>query len=170
MHVLDSGTMLWSQPKCTGALPPGLQSHVCVLTGERLLVIGGCTMGLDGKGHTYCHFNHEMFVLHAQSMLWERLRNRGENLSARAHTAVALVENFLVLFGGWSGKCETLQEMITLDLNGFDSWRVFQVPGQTPAGVYGHTATLIGTNVIIFGGWDGISPMNAVHVLDTSLL
>ena len=45
-----------------------------------------------------------------------------------------------------------------------------QVPGQAPAGVYGHSATVIGTNIVIFGGWDGITPMNSVNVLDTSLL
>ena len=45
-----------------------------------------------------------------------------------------------------------------------------QVPGEAPAPVYGHSATLIGSKVVLFGGWDGVSPLNTVHVLDTAKL
>ena len=75
-----------------------------------------------------------------------------------------------VMFGGWSGKCEASSELATLDLDGLGSWARVQVPGQAPPGVYGHSLTVIGTNLVVFGGWDGISPLNAVNVLDTSLL
>lgn len=170
VHVLDTETMLWSQPRCDGKVPPSLQAHACALVGDRLLLLGGCTVHIDDKGHTYSHSNHETFLLHTETMMWERLRKRGQQPVGRSFAAAAIVENFLVLLGGWSGKCENVAELATLDLNGSGSWAVVTVPGQAPAGVYGHTATVIGTNIVVFGGWDGISPMNAVNVLDTSLL
>jgi hypothetical protein len=74
------------------------------------------------------------------------------------------------MLGGWSGKCEGTNALATLDLDGFGFWAGVDVPGRTPPGVYGHSMTAIGTNLLVFGGWDGISPLNAVNILDTSLL
>ena len=47
---------------------------------------------------------------------------------------------------------------------------MLQVPGHAPPAVYGHTATLIGSKVVVFGGWDGVAPLNTLHVLDTTQL
>jgi len=38
--------------------------------------------------------------------------------------------------------------------------------------LFGHTATLIGTNIILFGGYSGdvdFAPLNHVFVIDTSI-
>jgi len=169
-HILDTETMLWSQPKAEGSIPPCLQAHSCTLVGGRLFLLGGSTVRLDEKGHTYSSFSEEVYALDTDSMVWQRLRKRGQQPAGRSYHAVAAVDNFLVMLGGWSGKCETVGELATLDLDGPGSWAAVQVPGQAPAGVYGHTATVIGSNIVVFGGWDGISPMNAVNVLDTSQL
>ena len=80
------------------------------------------------------------------------------------------VGGYVLLLGGWSGAAEALGELSTLDLNGLGSWYTVKVPGQPPPPIYGHSATLIGSNVVVFGGWDGVSPLNSVHVLDTTLL
>jgi hypothetical protein len=76
----------------------------------------------------------------------------------------------LLVLGGWSGMAHGLNELSTLDLEGLGSWYSVQVPGHAHAAVYGHSATLIGSKVVMFGGWDGVSPLNSVHVLDTTLL
>jgi hypothetical protein len=39
VNVLDVGTMLWSQPQCSGTIPPGLQAHSCTLVGDRLFMV-----------------------------------------------------------------------------------------------------------------------------------
>jgi hypothetical protein len=80
------------------------------------------------------------------------------------------VGNFLVLLGGWSGQCENLATLSTLDLDGVGTWASVAVPGQPPAGAYGHTVTVLGSNILTFGGWDGVSPLSAVNVLDTTKL
>jgi len=103
-------------------------------------------------------------------MFWERVRKQGHQPVGRAFAAVVAIESFLILLGGWSGHSEKLSELATLDLDGPGSWAILQVPGHVPAGVYGHSANVVGTNIVLFGGWDGISPMNTVHVLDTSIL
>jgi len=170
VHVLDTETFLWSQPACEGKIPPAIQSHTCTVVGDRLFMIGGMTVRLDERGHTFSSFAEEVYVLSTNTMQWERLRKRGDMPSGRSYTSVAVLDNFIVMLGGWSGKCESTNELATLDLDGLGSWARVQVQGQAPPGVYGHSMTVIGTNLVIFGGWDGISPLNAVNVLDTSLL
>lgn len=38
--------------------------------------------------------------------------------------------------------------------------------GTPPCGRYGHTASVVGRRIFIFGGFDGNSQLNDVHVLD----
>ena len=103
-------------------------------------------------------------------MEWTRLQQRGELPKPRAYHAAAVVGNFLVILGGWSGQCENLATLSTLDLDGLGTWASVTVPGQPPVGNYGHSATVLGSNILIFGGWDGVSPLSAVNVLDTTKL
>jgi len=170
VSVLDVATQLWSQPKVTGSVPKGLQSHSCTLVGDRLFMVGGMTVGLDEAGHSFIKYSNDVHILNTSSMEWVRLQQRGEQPKARAIHAAAVVGNFLVVLGGWSGGCENLATISTLDLDGIGTWASVGVPGQPPVGVYGHTATVLGSNILIFGGWDGVSPLSAVNVLDTTTL
>ena len=77
---------------------------------------------------------------------------------------------YLLVIGGWGNGAVGLGEVSTLDIDGLGSWYTVKVPGQSPPSVYGHSATLIGSKVVLFGGWDGVSPLNSVHVLDTAKL
>jgi len=170
VSVLDVGTMLWSQPKCGGSPPPGLQAHSCTLVGDRLFMVGGMTVALDEAGHSFIKYSNDVYALHTGTLEWVRQQQRGEQPKARAYHAAAVVGNFLVLLGGWSGQCENLSTISTLDLDGIGTWASVAVPGQPPAGAYGHTATVLGSNILTFGGWDGVSPLSAVNVLDTTKL
>jgi len=170
VSVLDINTMLWSQPAATGSVPPGLQSHTCTAVGERLFVVGGMAATLDDAGHSFIKYSNEVHVLNTTTMEWTRLRQRGELPKPRAYHAAVVVGNFLVVLGGWSGACENLATISTLDLDGFGTWASVAVPGQPPVGAYGHSATVLGSNILTFGGWDGVSPLAAVNVLDTTKL
>lgn len=170
VNVLDISTMLWSQPKCGGSPPPALQAHSCTLVGDRLYMVGGMSVTLDKDAHSHIKYSADVYTLHVSTMEWQRLQQRGEQPKARAYHAAAVVGNFLVLLGGWSGQCENLSTLSTLDLDGVGTWASVSVPGQPPAGAYGHTATVLGSNILTFGGWDGVSPLSAVNVLDTTKL
>lgn len=170
VNVLDVSTMLWSQPKCGGSIPPGLQAHSCTLVGDRLFMVGGMTVAMDEAAHSFIKYSADVYTLHTATLEWVRLQQRGEQPKARAYHAAAVVGNFLVLLGGWSGQCENLATLSTLDLDGVGTWASVAVPGQPPAGAYGHTVTVLGSNILTFGGWDGVSPLSAVNVLDTTKL
>jgi len=170
VNILDVGTMLWSQPKCLGEVPMGLQTHTCTIVGQQLYMVGGMSVSLDDEGHSFIKYSSDVYTLDTTSMEWQRLRRRGEVPTGRGYHAAAVVGNFLVLLGGWSGQLESVDTISTLDLDGLGTWATVAVPGQPPAGVYGHTATVIGSNILIFGGWDGVSPLSTVNVLDTTKL
>ena len=154
--------------------------------------------------------SNDVHILDSKTMEWSRLTQRGELPKPRAYHSAAVVGNFLVVMGGWSGQvrrrergsssstpsqatpssahparllsslthlplsllpqCENLASLSTLDLDGLGTWASVAVPGQPPAGNYGHTATVLGSNILVFGGWDGVSPLSAVNVLDTTKL
>merc|ERR1711998_201496 len=143
LHVLDTETMLWSQPMCGGKPPPCLQAYSWIPMGSRLLLFGGATIRLDRKGHTYAAFNDDTYSLDTQSMTWERLRKRGQQPAGRSATAIAAVGDVIVMLGGWSGKLENLRKLPTFNLDLLGSRTTVQVPGQIPAGLYGHTATVV---------------------------
>jgi len=170
VSVLDVATMLWSMPNCSGGLSMGLQAHSCTLAGDKLYIVGGMNVSIDEQGHSFIKYSSDVFTLNLVTMDWQRLRRRGEQPTGRAYHGAAVVGNFLVLLGGWSGQVEQVDTISTLDLDGMGTWATVTVPGQPPAGVYGHTATVIGSNILIFGGWDGVSPLATVNVLDTTKL
>jgi len=170
VSVLDVSTMLWSAPICAGEPPRGLQSHSCTLVGDRLFMVGGMSVTLNDAEQSFINYSNDVYTLDTTSMTWTRLPQRGELPKARAYHTAAVVGSFLVLLGGWSGQCENLTSLSTLDLDGLGTWATVAVPGQPPVGVYGHTATVLGSNILIFGGWDGVSPLSAVNVLDTTKL
>jgi N-acetylneuraminic acid mutarotase len=169
--VLDLETHLWNSPRCGGEVAPPLCTHSCTAVGERLFVFGGREVTEDDEGHTYSTTSADVRVLDTATFEWSRMRKRGAVPAARGYHTSTLVGGYLLVLGGW-GKAapEGLQVLSTLDLEGVGSWYTVQVPGQAPPPMYGHSSTLIGGKVVVFGGWDGVSPLASVHVLDTAQL
>jgi len=170
VHLLDTEAMLWSTPLMHGTPPPAIANHSCTVVGSRIYIFGGMTVAPNDQGESFIKYSSDVHVLDCENVTWERLRRRGSQPSSRAYHEAVLVGEYVLVLGGWSGGPQSLSELSTLDLNGLGSWYTVQVPGQAPPPVYGHSAVLIGSKVVLFGGWDGVSPLNALHVLDTTLL
>ena len=168
--VLDVETLLWSTPKILGEPMLPLAQHSATIVGQRLYLFGGMQVQQDQEGHSYNKFNPDVLVLDTESLQLTRLRRRGQQPSGRGYHTCNLVGGYLLVIGGWDGGACGLDKVSTLDIDGLGSWYTVEVPGQSPPAVYGHSATLIGSKVVLFGGWDGVSPLNAVHVLDTAKL
>ena len=165
---MDAALRLTCAATRHGCVCLALSSHPLPL--PSLAQVGGMNVSLDDQGHSFLKYSPDVYVLHTATMEWTRLQQRGEQPKPRAYHAAAVVGNFLVVLGGWSGACENLQTLSTLDLDGIGTWASVAVPGQPPTGAYGHSATVLGSNILIFGGWDGVSPLSSVNVLDTTKL
>jgi hypothetical protein len=80
-----------------------------------------------------------------------------------SHTATVWNQK-LVVFGGWSGcRCNDLHVLDCLTWQ-WEEIKPRQDPGSIPSGRAGHTATLFGDHLVIFGGNDG-ELLNDVWVL-----
>ena len=94
----------------------------------------------------------------------------GELPEARGgHTATLYRRKYLVVFGGHyhegNGVFKYLNDVQILNLENL-KWRTKRCTGAIPAGRYGHTATLIGSRLYIFGGRGA----NSTYFKDTIFL
>ena len=170
LHVLDVEALHWSSPKLSGSPLPALSSHTCTVVGQRLYIYGGMSIARDEAGDTRVAYQRDLHVVDLESLSAWRLRARGEQPAARAYHESVLVGGYMLILGGWSGAAQPVGALPALDLDGLGVWYSVEVPGSSPPPMYGHTATLIGSKVLLFGGWDGFSPTSSAHVLDTTAL
>ncbi|VVA91789.1 unnamed protein product [Arabis nemorensis] len=111
-------------------------------------------------------------------MRWERVRQQhqqvglGEPCSGPGkrwgHTCNAIKGgSFLYVFGGYGrDNCQTNQVHV------FDAakqiWTQPMINGTPPPPRDSHSCTTVGDNLFVFGGTDGINPLNDLYILDTS--
>ncbi|EOD15544.1 hypothetical protein EMIHUDRAFT_245735 [Emiliania huxleyi CCMP1516] len=173
VHLLDTEAMAWSSPPLSSPLPP-LACHSATLVGGRLYLFGGMAVTLDDAGASCVEqprsrasrveYHEDVHSIDCGEMSEAGTALRGRHGNPSSSVCAQCPEARVV------GAPRPLDEVSTLDLEGLGTWHSVQVPGEAPAPVYGHSATLVGSKVVVFGGWDGSSPLNSAHVLDTTLL
>jgi hypothetical protein len=87
-------------------------------------------------------------------------------LQRRAHTTVQY-KNFLVVFGGGNGQA-ALNDVWALNIGDPDelTWEAWKATGDVPVQKGYHTANLVGSKMVIYGGSDGNHSFSDVHVLN----
>ena len=170
VHVLDVETLLWSKLEVKGCPLPPMSNHSCTPVGNRVYIFGGMNVKQDKQGHSFIEYNSDTLVLDLESMSAWKQRGRGNRPKGRAYHEAVLVGGYIVLIGGWNGQAMDVGALPTLDLEGLGSWYSVAVPGKSAHPMYGHTASLIGSKIVLCGGWDGFSALSTVHVIDTTLL
>ncbi len=98
-------------------------------------------------------------------------RGKEDVLAVSGHT-VCEVGGFLILFGGERKQDGTALMKATNDLYIYDknsaSWNKADCGGDVPPPMSGHTATRVGSRMIVIGGRDGIAQRDSVYSLDMS--
>jgi len=168
LHILDTETMAWSQAYVAGTSPAARSRHTTVAVGSKLYVFGG---GDDTRVY------NDVYILDTETMAWSRPVIKGPPPVARwGHTCTLIGEGKLVLFGGHDGT-KMLTDIYILDTS-IMTWSLVTPPpkntdGQAnpgPCARAGHTATLVGKKVLIFGGGDGTKILNDTWFLDPATL
>lgn len=178
LYVLDADSFHWSTPHVVGDLPLPLRAMTCTTVGKKLVVFGG------GDGPAYYN---DVYVLDTVNFRWSRPRILGERAPSkrRAHTA-CLYKNGIYVFGGGDG-IRALNDIWRLDVSDVNkmSWKLISGSStasssppsssdKSPGGVKDlrpkargyHTANMVGSKLIIFGGSDGGECFNDVWVYD----
>ncbi|KAF4462816.1 Tip elongation aberrant 1 [Fusarium albosuccineum] len=167
LYVLDADSFHWSIPHVVGDIPVPLRAMTCTAVGKKLIVFGG------GDGPEYYN---DVYVLDTTNFRWSKPRIIGDKMPSkrRAHTA-CLYKNGIYVFGGGDGV-RALNDIWRLDVTDVNkmSWRLVSSPDKTSPGAKDyrpkargyHTANMVGSKLIIFGGSDGGECFDDVWVYD----
>ncbi|KAK4193439.1 Tip elongation aberrant protein 1 [Podospora australis] len=179
LYVLDADAFHWSTPHVAGDIPVPLRAMTCTAVGKKLVIFGG------GDGPAYYN---DVYVLDTVNFRWSKPRILGDKMPSkrRAHTA-CLYKNGIYVFGGGDGV-RALNDIWRLDVSDITkmSWKLVSSPspsaeGKSPnpngsTGTSGrdhrpkargyHTANMVGSKLIIYGGSDGGECFNDVWVYD----
>lgn len=167
LYVLDADAFYWSIPYVVGEAPVPLRAMTCTAVGRKLVVFGG------GDGPAYYN---DVYVLDTTNFRWSKPRILGDKMPSkrRAHTA-CLYKNGIYVFGGGDGV-RALNDIWRLDVTDVNkmSWKLISsaervTPGtkdNRPKARGYHTANMVGSKLIIFGGSDGGECFDDVWVYD----
>ncbi|KAJ6787040.1 hypothetical protein PWT90_08845 [Aphanocladium album] len=172
MYVLDADAFYWSVPHVVGEIPMPLRAMTCTAVGKKLVVFGG------GDGPTYYN---DVYVLDTVNFRWTKPKIVGDRVPSkrRAHTA-CLYKNGIYVFGGGDGV-RALNDIWRLDVSDTSkmSWKVISGPEKAPQPGFPakdqqrrpkargyHTANMVGSKLIIYGGSDGGECFDDVWVYD----
>jgi N-acetylneuraminic acid mutarotase len=180
LYVFDADAFYWSSPLVTGEGPVPLRAMTCTAVGKKLIVFGG------GDGPAYYN---DVYVLDTVNFRWSKAKVGGTLPSKRrAHTA-CLYRNGIYVFGGGDGV-RALNDVWRLDVSDVSkmTWKLISAPTTSPPPTIDkdgnetkvvdtkpkargyHTANMVGSKLIIFGGSDGGECFRDVWVFDVESL
>lgn len=165
LYIFDGDSFHWSKPHVVGDIPVPLRAMTCTAVGKKLVVFGG------GDGPAYYN---DVYVLDTVNFRWSKPRIVGDRVPSRrrAHTA-CLYKNGIYVFGGGDGV-RALNDVWRLDVSDTTkmSWKLVSGPEKggprepRPKARGYHTANMVSSNLIVFGGSDGGECFNDVWVYD----
>lgn len=143
-HVLDLNSSRWIKPKIQGTPPPPRYAHTAVLAGQRIIIFGG----KGGKNKAL----RDLHALDPVTMTWyQGPEGAGAPFARFNHTANLVNGTKMFVFGGWNGK-DYYNDLHILDLE-IMAWSSPETQGPAPSPRQGHSAILIGNNLVIHGGF-----------------
>lgn len=152
----SNGKRLKSNPKLH--MPPPCRAHSATHLDERIFIFGG------GDGPNYFD---DLYYLDTISLTWTKPKVKGTLPSTRRAHATVLYGHQLIIFGGGNGS-RALNDVHALDLTDLSNleWRELAIKGRSPLYRGYHSANLIGSKCVIFGGSDGGECFSDIYILD----
>jgi hypothetical protein len=157
LHSYDTRTAAWTKLDTLGKRP-AVCGHSLTLIGRTIYIFGGY------DGVTWLN---TLSTLDLDTLQWREPEVVGSPLARGYHSATA-VNRYILVFAGYNGTS------ILGDLLAFDTttctWS-YPEPcfGRTPASRNAHSMTLLGSELYIFGGYNGTRDVNELHVLETAV-
>jgi N-acetylneuraminic acid mutarotase len=137
----------WARTTTSGA-PSSRTSHTAVWTGTQMVVWGGCTDSCLTNLNTGGRYN-------PSTNSWLATTTTGAPSARSAHTAVWTGSRMII----WGGCTQGQGCLPPFNTGGrynpsSDSWAATTIVG-APAGRFAHTAVWTGTEMIVWGGYNG---------------
>ncbi|CAO2836704.1 unnamed protein product [Amaranthus hypochondriacus] len=167
----DSGSISvydqWVAPPVSGQRPKPRYEHGAAVIGEKMYVYGGNHNG---------RYLNDLQVLDLRSWTWSRVEvkagaetSEGEatisSIPCAGHTLVPWGNKLLSVAGHTKDPSETIQ-VRTFDTQ-TSTWSILKTYGKPPVSRGGHSVTLVGSTLVIFGGQNANRTLlNDLHLLD----
>jgi len=184
--------MSWTKQAAGGRLPIRPRyAHTATTTAAGIVVFGGASLTGDAFGdvHTLDYstmplprgllvglltntptptptLTLTLTIMYVDSFEWVRIKTTGESVPARyLHSAVSYCQ-FVIVFGGTNSTEELFNDVWFLNTDTWE-WSKPAVTGTPPPGRFGHSAMLVGSKMIIYGGTG--APGTATILSDTAV-
>lgn len=162
----------WARPQVEGSGPCARGGHTATLVhpqkaSAKIFLFGGHYDAGSGDGGEGFIYLNDTFILDIDENTWFQPRCRGTAPEARYGHSAALVGPRIVYFGGKGGKGQNFRDLHALDTSTL-TWYQGPSSGGAPSARHGHTATLQGTRLFVFGGACGVRFFGDLHCLDLS--
>ncbi|XP_057550881.1 acyl-CoA-binding domain-containing protein 4-like isoform X2 [Amaranthus tricolor] len=156
----------WVAPPVSGQRPKPRYEHGAAVIGEKMYVYGGNHNG---------RYLNDLQVLDLRSCTWSRVEVKtgaetsGEttisSIPCAGHTLVPWGNKLLSVAGHTKDPLETIQ-VRTFDIQ-TSTWSILKTYGKPPVSRGGHSVTLVGSSLVIFGGQNANRTLlNDLHLLD----
>jgi len=120
-------------------------------------------------GSKNCKWFKDMHMLSLYKGGWQELKTKGEAPTRAYHSAI-LHRNEIWIFGGVFPNPGTKPDGCSNSIEVYSSetggWYTPEVTGTKPLPRSGHSASLLGDKMLVFGGWDMPSIFNDIHIFD----
>nr|AFZ62126.1 acyl-CoA binding protein 4 [Vernicia fordii] len=157
----------WIAPPISGQCPKARYEHGAVVIQDQMYIYGGNHNG---------RYLNDLHVLDLRSWTWSKVDAKVEAESDESkspatvtpcagHSLIPWENKLLSIAGHTKDPSESIQ------VKAFDpqnrSWSTLKTYGKAPVSRGGQSVTLVGTNLVIFGGQDAKrSLLNDLHILD----
>lgn len=182
VNILHLDTMSWTKPEVKGLPPLPRYYHASVVIKNTILIQGGFHFSESilkehaKMGSTLQSFYlNDLRLLQTDKMEWVRLAVSGTPPTPRFGHTLNISGSSLVVFGGWSKDSNSRAEESEMEDNSITYFKVLNVDNlvwegssfkrKPPSNRYGHSATSIGSHLVIFGGWEFNRATNEVFIL-----
>ncbi|KAF5093333.1 hypothetical protein D0Z00_004116 [Geotrichum galactomycetum] len=146
LYLLNTSSLKWTVAPPTGPRPSGRYGHTISTIGSVLYVFGG---QLDDYffDDLICY---DLNTLQSENSHWTFIKPNSRSPPPRTNHTVITYQDKLYLFGGTDGKLWYSDTWVYDPLA--NSWSSLECTGFVPAPCEGHSATIIGDIMYIFGG------------------
>ncbi|KAK9054803.1 hypothetical protein SSX86_025882 [Deinandra increscens subsp. villosa] len=153
----------WVAPPVSGPRPKPRYEHAAAVVDDKMYIFGGNHNG---------RYLNDLQTLDLRNWTWSKVEVKANSedpvrvTPCAGHSLIPWEGNKLISIAGHSKDASEAVNVKAFDLQTY-TWSPMKTYGKPPVSRGGQSVTLVGANVVIFGGQDGNRTLlNDLHILD----
>ncbi|CAG8560310.1 4242_t:CDS:2 [Funneliformis caledonium] len=163
---LDTRKNIWNILSLDPKTPSGRYQHTATIFSDgKMYLTGGVTKNDKNLTDEMLADMNQIYVYDTMNARWDvQVAIGNMPLPRREHAAAGTRDGRLIIHGGVSRDYNTFYDDIAvLDISKLPyTWTVVEAKGTKPKARYSHTATMVGTNMLVLFGVTGYATVNGL--------